>query len=125
MPLELRLPKLQLLWVIFSRERRPLHFHEAGRAVEVDCAAMRRLRHSPAMRNFHRHQQRIARFEAHTPAANFGDEFASQNIEPLVLLVMHVKRRTAVRMMLSDREHICRQPTIGVRGSNYFGVEHP
>jgi hypothetical protein len=76
------------------------------------------------MRNFHRHQQRIAGLEAHALAANFGDEFASQDIEPLILQVMHVKRRAAVRMMVTDRKHVGRQPTIGVRGTNYLCVEH-
>lgn len=81
----------------------------------MDGAAMSGLRNGPAMRHFHRHQQRITGFEAHPLAPNLCDEFARQDIEPLILLVMHVKRRTAVRMMVSDRKHIGRQPTIGVR----------
>lgn len=115
MLLELRLPSLQVLRVFVSRDRRPIHFHEASRTVEVDCAAMRGLRNGPAMRNFHRHQQRIAGFEAHPLAANLGDEFARQDIKLLILLVMYVKRRTTVRMMVSNRKQIGRQPSIGVR----------
>jgi len=78
---------------------------------------MRGLRLSPTMRNFHRHQKRIARFETRVRAANFGDEFASQDIEPLILLVMHVKRRAPVRMMVSDWKHVGRQPTVGDRAN--------
>lgn len=89
-----------------------------GAAVLVLC-------HTPAVWYFHRHQQGIARFQAHALAAYFGNELACQDPKPLILLVMHVKRSAAIWVMVSCRKHKDGKPPLGVGRTNDLGVEHP
>jgi hypothetical protein len=76
------------------------------------------------VRNFHRHQQGIARFEAHPLTANLGDEFARQDVEPLILLVMGVKRGAAISVVVSLGKYKDCKPSLGVGGTNNLGIEH-
>lgn len=87
----------------------------------MDCAAVRLVCHAPAMRGSHRHQQGVTRFKAHAPTTDFGDEFATQDVNPLVLFVMQVKRRAAICVVLPDGKYIDGKPPGGVGGTNHFG----
>ncbi len=90
----------------------------------MNCATMRILCHTPAVRDFHRHEQRIAKLQTHALAANFGDEFTRHDIDPFILLVMHVKRGAPVGVMVSWRkDENCKAP-FRVGGADNPGVEH-
>jgi hypothetical protein len=85
---------------------------------------MRVLRHTPAVRDFHRHQQRIAGLQTHALGANFGDEL-TRDKDPFILLVMHVKRAPLVRMMVSwGKDKDCKAP-LRVGGADNLSVKHP
>ena len=90
----------------------------------MNCAATRILRHTPAVRDFHRHQQGIAKLQTHALAANFGDEFTCHDIDPFILFVMHVKRGAPVRVVFSWRkDKDCKAP-LRVGGADNLSVEH-
>ena len=86
---------------------------------------MRILGYTPPVRDFHWHQQGIARLQPHALAANFGDEFTRHDIDPFILFVMNVKRRTAVGMMVSWWKDKDRKAPLRVGGADNLGVEHP
>jgi hypothetical protein len=48
------------------------------------------------MRHLHGHQERVARLEPHTLAAHLCYELTTEDIKPLVLLVMNVQRSATV-----------------------------
>lgn len=125
MPLELCLARFLILWVCVLRSGRPVRLHQASGRIEMNGAAMLFLRHTPAVWHLHRHQQGIARFQVHALATYFGNEVARQNVKPLILLVMHVKRSAAIWVMVSRGKHKDCQPPLGVGRTNDLGVEHP
>src|SRR5579862_7088454 len=118
MLLELRLASFELHRVILASYRRPSHLHESGWRIEMNGTAKSCLGNAPAMRNFHWHQQRIAGFEAHALAANLGDELTRQNVEPLILRMVHVERSSTIGKMGLRRKDKHSQPPIRVRGPN-------
>ncbi len=91
----------------------------------MNCATMRVLRYTPAVRDFHRHQQRIARLQTHALAANFGDEFTRHDIDPFILFVMHVKRGAPIGMTVCWWKDKDRKAPLRVGGADNLGVEHP
>jgi hypothetical protein len=56
------------------------------------------------------HQQGIAGFQTHALAANLGDEFTRHDIDPFILLVMHMKagRPDRVNDHLAERTRLQR-----------------
>jgi hypothetical protein len=82
---------------------------------------MRILRHTPTVRDFHWHQQGIARPQTHALTADFGDEFSTQDVNPLILFVMQVKRRAAICMVLPYGKYINCKPPVRVGGTNHLG----
>src|SRR5277367_1375173 len=122
---ELRLARFLILRICVLRNGRPVHLHQASGRIEMNGAAVLFLRHTPAVWQFHRHQQGIARFQAHALAAYFGNELARQDVKPLILLVMHVKRSAAIWVMVSRRKHKDGTAPLGVGRTNDLGVEHP
>lgn len=77
---------LEFCFVLFgslrdvARAGVPGNSHQASRSIEMDGAAMRLTGNAPAMRDFHRHEERVAGFEAKALTANFSDEFTSQYV---------------------------------------------
>lgn len=79
---------------------------------------MRFLCRTPAVWDFDWHQKGVAWFEAHSLATDFRDKFASENVYPFVLLVMHVQRRAAIRLMLAHGNQKNCKPPLGIERTN-------
>jgi hypothetical protein len=60
-------------------------------------------------------------FVVHALAADFGDEFSTQDVNPLILFVMQVKRRAAICMVLPYGKYIDCKPPVRVGGTNHLG----
>jgi hypothetical protein len=49
------------------------------------------------VRNLHRHEERVARFEPKALATYLGNELPAQDIEPFILLMVNVQRSADIR----------------------------
>src|SRR5690348_12636106 len=104
MPFKFRLTGFLIFWIFALCNRSPFCFHQSGRCVEMNCAAMTILRYAPAVRDLHRHQQGIASLQTHALSANFGDELTRHNVDPFILVVVQMEWRATIGVMFSWRK---------------------